>query len=72
MVTDYVINKAEDMFRLAQLHLDELAKCKTKKSLYSTVHVLPTTLYETYTRAIERIPLEHMQDVGRQCRAQAG
>lgn len=64
-IANDVVDKAEDMFRLAKLHLDALAKCTTPKSLRDTASVLPKDFYETYDRVIEGVAPEHVKHVER-------
>ncbi|KAF1362396.1 hypothetical protein EJ07DRAFT_107576, partial [Lizonia empirigonia] len=61
-ITTVVVEKAEDMFRLAKLHLDRLQKCKNRQALQQTLRALPLTLYDTYDRILTNIASEYCPD----------
>lgn len=61
-ITAVVVEKAEDMFRLAKLHLDRLQKCKNRQALQQTMRTLPLTLHGTYDRILTNIALEYCPD----------
>lgn len=61
-ITAVVVEKAEDMFRLAKLHLDRLQKCKIRQALQQTMRALPLTLHDTYDRILTNIALEYCPD----------
>lgn len=61
-IAKVVVSKAEDMFRLAKLHLDALQKCKTRRTLQQTMRKLPSTLDDTYARILDSIDADFRPD----------
>jgi hypothetical protein len=51
-----LISRADGMFRWVQCQLDGLRKIKTHRELYHAIMTLPGDLFETYNRALDRIP----------------
>ncbi|KAH6637510.1 hypothetical protein C7974DRAFT_142520 [Boeremia exigua] len=64
-ISEHVVTKAGDMFRLAVLHLDDLQSCRNLRSLEQKLSVLPTTLDGTYAQMLKEVPSECATEVSR-------
>jgi hypothetical protein len=51
-----LVSRADGMFRWVQCQLDGLPKVRTHRELGHAIMTLPADLFETYDRALSRIP----------------
>lgn len=64
-IEEALVNGANGMFRWVECQLDAVRRCLKLGLLRSTLKTLPKTLDETYTRILDRVPEEYMEDVHR-------
>ena len=60
-----LVNGANGMFRWVECQLNAIRDCMKLGLLRKALRTLPKTLDETYTRILEKIPQEHVEDARR-------
>ncbi|MCJ1282616.1 hypothetical protein MMC26_001941 [Xylographa opegraphella] len=62
-IVETLVESAQGMFLLSQLHMDFLAKKSSKKDVREALNHLPATLDNTYDEAMRRIHQQDAEDV---------